>query len=451
MRGMFTESGFRKAARTAAAAWAAACLGALALSGAASAALSPEEEAIAARVDANFEDSLAFLERTVNVNSDTMNPEGVKENADIFAEAFEAIGFETEWEELPAELDRAGHLHARQSGAVGAKLLLIGHLDTVFAKDGDFQTFRREGPRAYGPGVADMKGGNVVVLYALRALHEAGHLDGARVHVLFTGEEEKPGKPVEISRKSMVEAAKASDVALNFEGGEQGIVVTSRRGSSGWRLTTTGVRAHSSGVFSERVGAGSVFEAARILNAVYEALSAEEYLTFNPGVIVGGTDVAYDPPNSRGTVFGKTNVVAQKTIVDGGLRFISEEQKERARAAMRAIVAEHLPQTGAEIVFEDSYPAMTPTEENEKLRLLASAVSEDLGQGPLAANDPSKRGAADISFAAPHVPAAMDGLGVLGGGAHGPDEYLEVASLKDATLRAAILIYRLTRDDKGGL
>lgn len=429
---------------------AAALFGAAALSPA-EAALGPEEAAIAARVEANFDDSLAFLERIVNINSDTMNHEGVKANADIFAEAFAAIGFDTEWEALPRELDRAGHLHARLKGRRGARLLLIGHLDTVFAKDGDFQTFRREGERAYGPGVADMKGGNVVVLYALRALKEAGHLDGARIHVLFTGEEEKPGQPISVSRKSMVKAAKAADAALNFEGGEEGIVVTSRRGSSSWRLTTTGVRAHSSGIFSERVGAGAVFEAARILNAFYEALGGEDYLTFNPGVIVGGTDVSYDPPNSRGTVFGKTNVVAQKTVVDGGLRFISEEQKERARAAMREIVAEHLPQTGAEIEFQDSYPAMSPTAGNEKLRKIASAVSEDLGFGPLAANDPSKRGAADISFAAPHAGASMDGLGVLGGGAHSPEEYMEVASLKDATLRAAILLYRLTRDDKGGL
>ncbi len=409
-------------------------------------ALSEEEAAIVARVDANFEESISFLEEVVNINSGTMNHEGVREAGHAFTGPFEALGFKVKWIEQDS-VNRAGHFQAVKKGDTGAKLLLIGHLDTVFEKDGDFLEWSRDGDVAKGPGVVDMKGGDVVLLYALKALDDLDLIDDADVTVLMTGDEEMSGKPIDISRKDLIKAAKRADAALNFEGGSEGEVVASRRGSSGWTLTTTGVRAHSSQVFSDTVGAGAVFEMARILDEVYEALAEEEFLTFNPGVIVGGTDVKYDKDATRGSAFGKTNVVAQKAVVDGGLRFISEEQKAAARETMREIAANHRPQTGAEFEFEDSYPAMTPTEGNMKLLALVSEVSEDLGQGPLKANDPAQRGAADISFAAPHVPASMDGLGPLGGAGHTPDEWLDIPSVKAATARAALIIYRLTRED----
>ncbi|PQA88658.1 M20/M25/M40 family metallo-hydrolase [Hyphococcus luteus] len=409
-------------------------------------ALTEEEAAIVARVEANFGDSIAFLEEVVNINSGTMNHEGVRAVGHAFAGPFEALGFKVKWIEQD-KVNRAGHFEAVKKGDQGAKLLLIGHLDTVFAKDGDFLEWSRDGDVAKGPGVVDMKGGDIVLLYALKALDDLDLLDGAGVTVLMTGDEEMSGKPIDISRKDLIKAAKRVDVALNFEGGAEGEVVTSRRGASGWTLTTTGVRAHSSRIFSEEVGAGAIFEMGRILNDIYEALAEEEYLTFNPGVVVGGTDVKYDKEATRGSAFGKTNVVAQKVVVDGGLRFISEEQKEAAREKMREIAAEHLPETGAEFAFEDSYPAMSPTDGNMALLALVSDVSEDLGQGPLKGNDPSKRGAADISFAAPHAPASMDGLGPEGGAGHTPDEWLDIPSVKAATARAALIIYRLTRED----
>lgn len=408
-------------------------------------ALTPQEQAIVARVDENFDASVAFLEEVVNINSGTMNFEGVREVGHAFTEPFEAIGFDVDW--IGQEkVNRAGHFRAVRKGGAGNRLLLIGHLDTVFEPDGDFLEWKRDDGVATGPGVVDMKGGDVVILYALKALDDLDLVDDAAITVFMTGDEEMSGKPISVSRKDLIDAAKRADVALNFEGGGVGEVVTSRRGASGWRLTTTGVRAHSSRVFSEEIGAGAIFEMGRILNDFYEALSAEDYLTFNPGVIVGGTDVQYDPDATRGSAFGKTNVVAQRAVVDGGLRFISEEQKEAARAKMREIVAAHLPQTGAEIAFEDSYPAMSPTEGNMALLAVVSDVSEALGQGPLKGNNPAERGAADISFAAPHVPASMDGLGPLGRHGHTPQEELDIESVRAATARAAVLIYRLTRE-----
>jgi len=407
--------------------------------------LSAKEEAIRAAVAAREGEAIGFLERIVNIGSGTMSHDGVKAVGAEFSAAFAELGFDVRWETFPAEMKRAGHLIATRQGKGGRKVLLIGHLDTVFEAADGAAAFRRDGDRAHGPGVADMKGGDVVALFALKALADAGALDGASIEVIFTGDEELTGKPISQSRKSLVEAARRADVALNFEGGDEGVIVTSRRGASTWRLTTSGKRNHSSGVFREDVGAGAIYEAARIVNGFYDAMVGEKYLTFNVGAMVGGSDVAYDFDANKGSAFGKTNVVAQNAIVDGDLRFITEAQKEGAREKMRAIVSLHRPLTGADIEFIDSYPAMSPTPGNDALRAFYSAVSVDLGYGAVAGNDPAERGAADISFAAPYVEAAIDGLGPIGDGGHTPAESLALPTVRQASERAAVLIYRLTR------
>jgi glutamate carboxypeptidase len=294
-----------------------------------------------------------------------------------------------------------------------------------------------------------MKSGDVVMIYALKALAQIGVLDGARITVAYTGDEESVGSPLDVSRAKLVEAGHWADVALGFEYGvrdeEAEWVTTARRSSSGWRLEVTGRQAHSSLVFSDDVGSGAIFEASRILAAFYESVRGERYLTFNAGTILGGTDVDYDFQATRGEAFGKTNIVPRRVVAHGGIRAISEEQLERARDAMRAVVAEHLPHTDAEITFTDRYPAMPPTDGNMSLHSMLSTISEELGDDPLPALDPSRRGAADISFVAPYVDA-LGGLGGQGENMHSPNERLDLDSLPTAVKRAAILIYRLTRE-----
>lgn len=408
--------------------------------------LSRTEKKIVEKVKAMDEASIDFLEKVVNINSGTMNLEGVKKVGDEFSTAFQTIGFESEWIEMPKEMNRAGHLFARIQGKKGKKLLLIGHLDTVFEADSPFQTFERNGTMAYAPGGNDMKGGNVVILYALKALHDLNLLKDATITVAYTGDEERTGKPLSISRKDLIEAAKASDIALGFETATGFNNATiARRGASGWKVETAGKRAHSSGVFSERTGAGAIFELSRILHQFYKEVRGEEYLTFNPGNILGGTFVNYETLKSSGTAYGKSNVVAQTAVVHGGLRFISETQKENARAKMRAIVDNHLPSTNATITFTDSYPAMGPTAANKALLNELSAVSEALGFGEVEAYDPGRRGAADISFVADYV-SGLDGLGSMGTGAHTPQETVDLATFNALIQRTAVFIYRLTRD-----
>ena len=414
--------------------------------------LDPTERQIAAWVDSNVGSAIDLIERTVNINSGTMNLAGVRAVGDILRPEFDALGFTTEWIDLP-ETDRAGHLFARRDGSRGARILLIGHLDTVFEEADPFQTFQRDGDTARGPGVADMKAGNVVILYALKALDAAGVLDGSSVVAAFTGDEETPGEPLDVLRRDLIAAGQWADVALGFEGAvkdsEGEWTTIARRSSSDWFLEVTGRQSHSSGIFSEGVGAGAIFEASRILSNFYDEIRGEQYLTFNAGSIVGGTGVEYDRAATEGTAFGKTNVVPQRVIVTGGIRTISQDQLDRAREAMRQVVARHLPHTEATITFFDLYPAMAPTDGNRRLYELYNDVSEDLGLGTLKILDPGRRGAADISFVAPYVDG-LAGLGVHGNGSHSPNESVDLLSIAPSVKRAAILIYRLSISTRSG-
>ena len=406
--------------------------------------LSRTEKKIVSTIEKNNSEAIDFLEKVVNINSGTLNAEGVKKVGMVFKDAFDNIGFETKWIEMPAEMNRAGHLFAETTGTKGKKLLLIGHLDTVFEEDSPFQTFEMvNDSMAHAPGGNDMKGGDVIVLYALKALSENGLLENAQIVVAFTGDEESTGKPLSISRKDLIDAAKRSDIALGFETSTGfNYATVARRGASGWAVEVEGKRAHSSGVFSEGTGAGAIFEMSRILHQFYTDVKGEDLLTFNPGVLLGGTFVNFDELTSKGDAFGKTNVVAQKAVVKGGLRFISEEQKERAREKMREIVANNLPQTSASISFTDSYPAMQPTEGNLALLETLNEVSLDLKQGEVLAYDPGRRGAADVSFVAEYVDG-LDGLGTMGSNAHTPQETVNLNTIEALTKRTAILIYRL--------
>lgn len=415
----------------------------------ASAELNADERRMVEWIDVHAEDAIELLAETVNVGSGTMNHAGVRKVGDIMLRELDQLGLATEWVEMPPEVNRAGHVIARKTGQ-GKKILLIGHLDTVFETTDEFQSFRREDDTGYGPGIDDMKAGNVTIVYALKALLEIGALKDIPIVVVYSGDEEKPGKPHSISRQHLVEAGQWADVALGFESAvtrdDTDWATIARRSSSGWTLEVVGKQAHSSGIFSDSVGAGAIFEATRILNSFYDEVRGEEYLTFNAGTIQGGTDVDYDAQQNRGSTFGKTNIVPRKVIVHGGIRTISQEQLDRTRDKMRAVVAASLPNTSAAINFTEGYPSMSPTEGNRQLQIAFSGVNEALGRGSMPALDPLQRGAADISFVAPYADC-LAGLGALGRGGHTPNESLDLTSLPLAIKRAAILLYRLNKDD----
>lgn len=392
------------------------------------------------------QDQLLLLEKLVNINSGTLNVAGVHEVGEMLRPQFEALGFKTRWVEEPDNMHRAGTLIAEREGNKGKRLLLIGHLDTVFPTDTKFQHFELKKHNAKGPGTLDDKGGVVVILYALKALQVANALDDTSITVLLTGDEEDSGKPTSISRKPLKEIAEHSDVALDFESAITLQTATiARRGISDWVITTHGNESHSATIFQKDVGAGAIFELAHILDAMRTHLQKIKYLTFNPGVILGGSKIDYDKQASQGTAFGKSNVVAKIAIAQGDFRFIDAKQKKLVESKIKKIVKQKLSGTKATVTFQDGIPAMSPTMNNLKLLKQYSNVSQDLGQGRIKPLDAGLRGAGDISHIAALVPANHAGLGPAGSGDHSIVEMVELKSLSIQTERAAILIYRLTR------
>jgi glutamate carboxypeptidase len=422
---------------------------ALFLAGAAdAAALSDTEQQLVEVVDSRRSEAMTLLQQAVEINSGSMNLAGVKQVGELFEGALEKLAFEVSWVD-GADFDRAGHLVAWHRGS-GPHLLLIGHLDTVFERDSPFQKFERLGvERAKGPGIIDMKGGDVIIVEALAALKAVGALADLQITVVMTGDEESSGRPFSASRRVLLEAADAADVALGFEDGDGNpeTAVIARRGYTDWRLTVSATPAHSSVIFREEVGNGAAFEAARILDGFRRELAGERYLTFNPGIGLVGTRVDYDDAHSSGDAFGKANVIAERGVVTGDLRTLTMPQLASAKSRMEDIVARHLPGTSAEIEFTDGYPPLAPTDGNRRLLSLYDQASRDLSLGRVSAVDPGAAGAADISFTAGRLAMALDGLGLMGKGGHTERETADLTTLPSQTKRAALLMYRLRHLD----
>jgi glutamate carboxypeptidase len=412
------------------------------------AALRGAEQRIAASVDASQARDVALLQRLVDQNSGTRNVEGVRAVATMMEAELVPLGFTVRWVPMPAT-GRAGHLLAEHKGK-GRHILLIGHLDTVFEKDSPFQKMERRGDTVIGPGVSDMKGGLVIMLSALRAMKEAGTLAQADIRIVLSGDEESAGRPVALARHDMIEAGRWADAALEFEGlaraDGKDVGSISRRGSITWTLTTTGRTGHSAGIFSDDKGFGANYELVRIVDQFRRELR-EPNLTYSVGVMLGGvtaTPSAVGEESTGGTAQGKSNIIAGQGYATGDIRALSNAQATRIQEKMRAIVAEHLPGTGAEISFSEGYPAMAPTAGSRALLAQLNGVNRDLGLPAMAELDPMKRGAGDIAFVAPYTDGLV-GTGAAGDGAHAIGESADLTSFPRQAKRAAILMTRLSK------
>lgn len=422
----------------------------LAFAAPAEAKLSPAERKMAQTIEREQPRTLALLEKLVDQNSGSRNLPGVEAVGAMMRAELEALGFEVRWVPM-AEAGRAGHLIATHRGSGrGKRMLLIGHLDTVFEPDSPFQKYSlKDAETAEGPGVGDDKGGIVVMVAALRAMQAAGTLKAADIEIVLTGDEEDAGEPIAIARRDLVAAGSRNDVALDFEGlaqeGGRDMGSIARRGAAAWQVTAHGRTGHSSGIFGKVAGNGAIYELARILEAFRTELP-EPNLTFNTGLVVGGATASLDEAGIRGTATGKTNIIPAAAIARGDLRALSLEQQDRVKAKMQAIVARHLPGSEAEIAFDDhAYPPMAPTPESRALLARLNAINADLGLAEMGELDPLKRGAGDIGFVA-HLLPGLVGLGPGGEGSHAPGETIEIATVPRQAKRAAILMSRLAKE-----
>ncbi|KVD61223.1 hypothetical protein WI87_10775 [Burkholderia ubonensis] len=407
--------------------------------------LSDQERNIMDYIDSRKDEQIDFLAELVNINGGTRNIEGICKVGELLVPEFESAGFATRWIHLPPEMQRAPTLVAERKGASGKRLLLIGHLDTVFPEDGPFQKYERHGNTATGPGIIDNKGGLVVILYALKALHAVQALRDASISVVLTGDEENNGKPTSISRRHLVEFAKESDVVLDFEPTIRDHASIGRRGTAHWLITANGREGHSSIIFSKEVGDGAVLEMARILNDMLEVMSGEPGLTFNPGIVVGGVQASYEKMDGQGSAFGRTNLVARKAIASGDVRYQSASQRDRAKARMESILQKPLPGTNATLQFEEVLPPMKSTDDSSRLFEKYSMISEKLGYGKIYLLSADLRGGGDISYVSPYVTTSLVGIGANGSGEHSSQETLDVDSLFMQSQRAALLMLDLIR------
>lgn len=423
----------------------------MAVAAPAEAKLSSQEQRMVAAVDKGHDRWIGVLETITRQNSGSRNIAGVKKVAEMVTPELETLGFKVEWVDQSAA-KRSGHLIATRTGRPGStKMLLIGHLDTVFEPDSPFQDVRRlNATTLEGPGIEDNKGGVVTMFAALEAMQAAGTLSAATITIVLTGDEEDAGDPIEIARADLVKWGKWADVALDFEGlsRENGkdMGAIARRSSYSWQVNATGKEGHSSGIFSASAGHGAIYELARIIDQFHDELP-EDKLTFNVGLIAGGSVAQLDADLVRAQAAGKTNIIPALAVARGDFRTLSDEQSERVKAKMQAIVAQHLPGTSAEIVFEQGYPPMAPTEGNRGLLRRLNMVNADLGLEQMAELDPLKRGAGDISFVARYVDGLV-GMGPAGDGAHAPGETVDLPSIKRQAKRAAILMTRLSMEKR---
>lgn len=413
---------------------------------AAAAGLSATEKKVVSASEAQTPKAIELMEKLVNINSGTLNIDGVTQIAQIIRQQFESLGFKVRWIPM-SEVGRAGVLVAEhRGGGRGARVLLIGHMDTVFEQDSPFQKYvRQSDTTAEGPGVNDMKGGLAIMVAALRAMQSAGTLSRARITVVLSGDEEWPGQPLSVARRDMRAAAAQSDVALEFEGlaqeDGQDMGTTARRGFTSWRLTASAQSGHSSGIFSDRAGYGSIYEIARILDG-FRRDAREPNATFNVGLIAGGATAEAEEGGEKASATGKTNIIPGTAVATGDLRTLSNEQTARVEARMRSIVEQHLPGTKAEIKMEDEYPAMAPTAGNRALLAMLNGINQDLGLAEMKELDPAKRGAGDISFVADQVDALV-GFGAAGKGAHAPGETVDLTAFDRQIKRTALMLGRL--------
>ena len=413
----------------------------------AAAELSRQEKAMIQTVDAEQQRTVDMLATWVDQNSGSLNAPGVEAVGKMLQSELEPLGFKVEWIDMK-RVNRAGHIIARHKGnGRGKRMLLIGHLDTVFEPDSSFQKWDRKGDRGIGPGSGDDKGGMAVMVAALRAMKAAGTLKNADITVVLTGDEEDAGDPIEVTRGPLIEAGKWADVALDFEGLAQkdgrDMGSTARRSSDSWTLIVSGRTGHSSGVTHPDYGA--IYELARIVDAFRRELG-EDKLTYNVGLVGGGATTELDKDRIRLNATGKTNIIAAAAVARGDLRAISRDQIERTKAKMEAIVAKSLPGTTALISFDrGGYPPMAPTEGNRALLARLNRVNADMGLEQMGELDPMDRGAGDISFVAEDVDGLV-GLGPAGAGSHAPGEFVDIPSISRQAKRAAILMSRLARE-----
>ena len=402
-------------------------------------ALSGDELTLTGWLDDKEDEMLALLERITNINSGSLNKAGVDEIADIFSSELRSLGFAISTLpgtviEMPScpgseyNIDVADHILASKAGD-STRLLLMGHLDTVFPPTSPFQTFSRQGDIMSGPGVADMQGGLVVMLYALRALQQFDYLQDMSMTVLLNSDEEIGSLS---SRSYLEQQARIHDYGLVYESTGTNNLVRQRKGLGQARFVVSGKASHAGGAHQQ--GRSAIKELAYKIVEIEKMTDYESGVTVNVGVVSGG--------EARNTI-----APCAEALVD--LRYPEPQQGLDAAAQFDDIFATVLsyPVDGGEITTESwtnlHRPPKIPTPESEYLLEKTLSIGRLLGQ-ELGVTDSG--GGTDGSLTQAAGLPTLDSLGVAGTGAHSNREQARVSSLVERAKLSAVLIRRLAAE-----
>jgi glutamate carboxypeptidase len=382
---------------------------------------------------------LDLLRRLVETSSGSDDVDGVDTVRRELARGLAEIGLAVEERAPPADAFRlrGAHLVARAAAPGRRRVLLIGHLDTVFARDDPFRGFRREGDLLRGPGVGDIKGGDVVILAALAALRDAGLLGQVDVTIVMNSDEEVGSQS---SRELVRELASRCDLALGFEpafhpAGESVARhsrvqhVVERKGCGRYAVELTGVAAHSGG--AHHLGVSAIEALARKVVEVHALTGSRAGATTNVGLVAGGRSVNTVAPDARAEVDFRFNTAADGEWLAERLREVLERPERVNPAVERPVTCRIEPGGGA------LWPPLVPSPASLALSGLVAEASRAWG---LVAEPIARGGASDAAHAAAVGKPAICGLGPVTSGIHTEAEHTSVAAMREATLVAAELL-----------
>ncbi len=379
--------------------------------------------ALRAAVEARHPRYLSELEGLVNIDCGSYTAAGVNRVADFVAEALTELGARVDrtphgpgTDEAPLGDLVVGHLHGS-----GPRLLLIGHMDTVFPEGtAAVRPFRIVGERALGPGVSDMKGGLLAGLHAVAALLATG----AEPNLTFVANpDEEIGSP--FSTQHISALVPSHDVALVLECARaNGDIVSARKGISDFEITFTGRAAHA-GVEPEK-GRSAILEAARQVVALHRLNGRWPGVTLNAGVIQGGT---------------RPNVVAESCRVELDLRAATAQSFEIAADEVQRLI-DHptIDGVSGQLRRVAHHPPMERTPAAARLAALAGTIAGSLG---FVVRDAATGGASDANTTSAAGLPSLDGLGPIGGDDHSVDEWLDLSSVVPRTTLLAALMARI--------
>ena len=386
-----------------------------------------ELDALRASIAADFPAYLADLERLVSIDCGSYTPDGVDEVGRWVTGFLEDLGAEVDVRPDPSGRYGSTVVGTFTGSPGGARILLIGHMDTVFDPGtAAARPFQIQEGIAHGPGVTDMKSGLLAGLYAVKAiLAESGGLPFERLTFIANPDEEI-GSPS--STPHIRNAAADVDAALVLECARaNGDIVSARKGILDTRIAVHGRAAHA-GVEPEK-GRSAILEAARLVRELHALNGRWEGVTVNVGKISGGT---------------RPNVVAERCDLDVDVRSTTADGLRAVEAAVREVAAAtEVPDTTVEVDVRVSWLPMEKLERSGRLVAHAQAIAARLG---FAVPDTSTGGASDANTTSGMGVPTLDGLGPIGGNDHSPAEYLEIDSIVPRTTLVAGLLLAIARD-----